>query len=185
VEPIPVKVEKPAPKKPVKKAEPKKPLPEMPPPVRGDQIVIPDDSVLFPKLAREGEESTPQNDLIREGQSYLAQGKWEDAIDSLQKAADENPSGESALDALHLSARIAQDSLRDPKRASEIYRKEAEMARQMIQSLVAKNDTPPENVKMRLARALTSTGLLERDPKMIQQAADEVQPEAGSAATGE
>ena len=55
----------------------------------------------------------------------------------------------------------------------EIYRKEAELARQIIERLKSKKDAPSEPVKMRLARALTSAGLLERNPRMIQQATQE------------
>jgi tetratricopeptide (TPR) repeat protein len=129
------------------------------------------------------DEDTPRNDLIREGNSYLAQGKWEEAADSFQKAASENPNDETALDALHASGRIAEGSLRDPQRASELYRKEADLARQMIEER-EEQDAPAEPVKIRLARALASAGLLERNPLKLQQATQEARTDGGEKTGG-
>ncbi|MBW3621873.1 MAG: hypothetical protein KY468_00510 [Armatimonadetes bacterium] len=167
-EPAPVKeVPKTAP--PVKE-EPKTetPAPETPPAVRMDELGEKDALALFPALPAETGPDNPQGELLREGKSYLAQGKWEEAADRLQKAAVTQPADEAALDALNLSGRIAEGPLKDPKRAIEIYRKEAELARQMIEKLEEKKDAPAEPVKIRLARALTSAGLLERNPRLIQ-----------------
>jgi hypothetical protein len=159
-----------------------------PPSVRVDEINTTQDllaDVPPPDLSQTGDApNNVQNDLMKEGSSQLAQGQWDKAADSFEQAANQNPNDESALDALHLSGAIAERALNDPKRASEMYRREMIMARQMLAKREAEKDAPSEPVKQRLARAMTYVGLLEKNPHLILQAAQE-NSDAGAGSNAE
>lgn len=180
--PLPEKVEKPAPKRVMPKREaivkkPAEPMPELPPSVRVDEIEASKD--LIASLSITPDDATvdaEQNNLIREGSTHLAQGEWEKAFTSFEQAASKDPEDEAAMDALHLSGRIAEQALNDPQLASRMYRREIEVGQRILET---RKDAPVEPVKQRLARALTNVGLLEKNPRMIRQATEETKSESG------
>jgi tetratricopeptide (TPR) repeat protein len=150
------------------RSEKRKAKPEVAPPsVRVDEITPTADLLQdAAPLNTQGPDDN-QNDLVREGNSQLAQGQWDKAASSYEEAANQNPTDESALDALHLSGVIAERALNDPKRALENYRREMDLCRRIDR------DTASPSVKQRLTRAMTAVGMLEKNPQLVVQAAKE------------
>ncbi len=152
-----------------KPAKPTPPTPVLPPSVRSDELpALSDDFTGV--IAAAPSNSKVQDELLEEAKQMLVKGEWEKAADGFEQVAKSNPDDETALDALHMSGRIAERALNDPQRAGDLYRREAQLARQIIDRRGGKNDAPSQPARQRLARALTSGGLLERNPRMLRQA---------------
>jgi hypothetical protein len=175
---------KPSHKSPERIATPAK---DMPPPVRINELVTSEDLLQDTAMAPTDEIASAedaQDSLMKVGSQQLSQGQWEEAASSFEQAALQNPDDESALDALHLSATIADRALNNPKKAGEMYRQEMELARRMLERRESdKNASSTEPVKQRLARAMTCVGLMERDPQLIRRAAQETQPDPDATGT--
>jgi hypothetical protein len=175
---------KPSHKSPERIATPAK---DMPPPVRINELATTEDLLQDTAIAPTDEIASAedaQDSLMKVGSQQLSQGQWEEAASSFEQAALQNPDDESALDALHLSATIADRALNNPKKAGEMYRQEMELARRMLERRESdKNASSTEPVKQRLARAMTCVGLMERDPQLIRRAAQETQPDPDATGT--
>jgi hypothetical protein len=157
------------------KKESGKPKPKdvMPPSLRMNVNEIYSGDDLLAHLPSADRNASPaeseQEQLLRDATALLSQGKWDAAASGFEEAAGKIPNSETAMDALHLSGAIAERALDDPKRAAEIYRKELDLGRRVLES---DRSVPAEPVKQRLARAMTNLGLLERNPRLIQRAAE-------------
>jgi hypothetical protein len=111
-----------------------------------------------------------QVSLMRDGYDRVLRGDWEGAVRKFEAAANVNPDHEMALDAYHAAARVCTGPLDDHTRASEFYQKEIALARVL---LARQGPLETGEVRMRLARAYETAGLLGRNRDLLTLAAEE------------
>ncbi len=109
-----------------------------------------------------------QSRLLEHAKTKVSQGRWDEAILSLDLAVEADPKSLRALDALETAAKISNEKLKDPERSLNYYERLGRLARAVIQSDKL-DPVQEEPIRQQIARSDLTVGLLLDNPRLARQ----------------